>query len=136
MLIKDILSKLTALCRKGSMEHRLQNQQLLRNLDAHSEVLCLLRIPCDLADETVFSVMCAAHEFLQAFVHNNSPNQIVLQAHLGFFLDQLSTNLPAPETLIEIYRNNLDLCRSVLKSTIQRFISCIESRGRHVVYLR
>jgi hypothetical protein len=91
--IRDILHRLTKLCvqessgPKSEKKARKHEQRLLRNMGAHIVVLELLRIPYDKKDDfKMLEVMRLAHEFLQHFCLNNSPNQILLEKHLDLFM--------------------------------------------------
>jgi hypothetical protein len=91
--IRDILLRLTKLCvqessgPKSEKKARKHEQRLLRNMGAHIVVLELLRIPYDKKDDFMMvEVMRLAHEFLQHFCLNNSPNQTLLEKHLDLFM--------------------------------------------------
>ena len=84
-----VLNHVTTLCLHKNREVRTHHQRLLRNLDAHGEVLALLRMQCDAAHPEVKQVHEAAYFFLQKFCEENKENQAVLNKHVTFFVDQV-----------------------------------------------
>ncbi|EGD76540.1 type I inositol triphosphate receptor [Salpingoeca rosetta] len=135
--IKRVLNHVTTLCLHENREVRTHHQRLLRNLDAHGEVLALLRMQCDREHPEVAQVHEAAYFFLQKFCEDNKENQSVLNKHVPFFVDQIRDGVPhAVESLIAIFKDNTDLCRNVNKAIIQSFITTIGSHQRNINHIR
>lgn len=78
----------------ANREVRTHHQRLLRNLDAHGEVLSLLKMQCDRDNPEIEQVHEAAYFFLQKFCENNKENQTVLNRHVAFFVDQVQVLHP------------------------------------------
>uniref|UniRef100_UPI00358E7F93 inositol 1,4,5-trisphosphate-gated calcium channel ITPR1-like n=1 Tax=Myxine glutinosa TaxID=7769 RepID=UPI00358E7F93 len=118
----------------GGWRYRKQQQQLLRNMGAHSVVLELLQIPYEKNEDTrMEEVMRLAHTFLQDFCASNPQNQALLYKHISLFL---TPGLMEAETLRRIFTNNWRLCSAVSERVVQHFVHCIATHGRHVQYLR
>ena len=136
VLINQILETLADLCRQLDTSQREHYQLLLKNLDAHEEVMTLFKIPCDRKDPLVIAMEARAHDVLQEFCRGNKDNQFALHKHADFFADQLKSSKGAIETLIQIYLDNVDLCRHISAKTIQQVLSAIDAENRRVAYIR
>lgn len=73
--ISACLSKMTDLCSRGSPDHRAHHQRLLRNLDAHTEVMGLIQMPHEASPEFQ-EITKQVHIFLQHFCAKNKENQV------------------------------------------------------------
>ncbi len=80
---------MTGLCTGHSRETNAHHQRLLRNLDAHTEILNLLKMPCNSPTPLMADVHKAAHGFLQCFCRDNTENQNVLSRFAPFFIEQV-----------------------------------------------
>lgn len=134
--LMGILENLTALCAEQHPDTRAHHQRLLRNLDAHSEVLALLKMPCDRQHPLYKAMDTTVYRFLQGFCKGSKGNQAVLHRHLTHFVDQIRVTPEADHTLVAIFRDNPDLCRRVSKQVIQSFVQCIRSVGRRASCLQ
>lgn len=84
-----MLENITGLCTGHSRETNTHHQRLLRNLDAQTEVLNLLKMPCSAQHEAMVEVHKGAHKFLQYFCSHNGENQTVLSKHVPFLIEQV-----------------------------------------------
>eukprot|EP00056_Hartaetosiga_gracilis_P007617 m.110530 g.110530 ORF g.110530 m.110530 type:complete len:2634 (+) comp12749_c0_seq1:91-7992(+) len=131
-----ILEHCTMLCATDTRQLQQHHQRLLRNLDAHGEVLDLLKMQCDHDKTEVISCLANAHKFLQKFCENNSDNQIALSRHVAFFVDQIRDNVPSADlTLIAIFKDNAELCRTINKQIIQSFVTAMGSQTKNINYI-
>ncbi|XP_034032686.1 inositol 1,4,5-trisphosphate receptor type 2 isoform X2 [Thalassophryne amazonica] len=131
-IVKEILVRLSKLC-YPSKKSRVQQQRLLKNMGAHTVVLDLLQIPYEKNDEKMNEIMMLAHTFLQNFCRGNSQNQILLHKHHNLFL---TPGLLEAETVRHIFMNNYQLCNEISDRVVHHFVHCIETHGRHVLYLK
>ncbi|XP_053740824.1 inositol 1,4,5-trisphosphate receptor type 2 isoform X1 [Synchiropus splendidus] len=131
-IVKEILQRLCKLCHQHK-KSRAQKQRLLKNMGAHTVVLDLLQIPYEKTDEKMNEVMTLAHTFLQNFCRGNDQNQVLLHKHLNLFL---TPGLLEAETLRHIFMNNYQLCNEISDRVVHHFVHCIETHGRHVLYLK
>ena len=122
--------------RQNSDGEQLSQQRLLRNLDAHKEVIEFLKISRDCSDDDVRieEIQRLAHIFLIHFCHNNPENQRILHQDLKIFLSNIQ-NIQDAATMTAIFKGNADLCNSVTLSIVQQFVSCIEKHGRSAEYI-
>ena len=140
--IKVIFHELTKLCtakdpdNTRDKDQRKHHQHLLRNLDAHSETMGLLKMPCSRDDEAAKKLRVVAHKFLQAFCLKNKSNQRLLSRNVPFFLETLPANPVVIDTLHAVYSDNVELCRSLQKSSVQAVVNCIETQGRQTRHLK
>eukprot|EP00055_Hartaetosiga_balthica_P018162 m.129598 g.129598 ORF g.129598 m.129598 type:complete len:2620 (+) comp9461_c1_seq6:133-7992(+) len=135
--ILRILEHCTVLCTTDTRQLQQHHQRLLRNLDAHGEVLDLLKMQCDHSKPEVISALKSAHLFLQRFCENNTENQSALSRHVSFFVDQVREYVPdADLTLIAIFQDNTDLCRTVSKEIVQSFVTAMGGQNRSINYVR
>ncbi|XP_076123823.1 inositol 1,4,5-trisphosphate-gated calcium channel ITPR1 isoform X2 [Alosa pseudoharengus] len=136
-VVKEILIRLSKLCvQEGSSgkKSKKQQQRLLRNMGAHSVVLELLQIPYEKGEDVrMQEIMKLAHEFLQNFCAGNQQNQTLLHKHLNLFLNP---GILEAVTMRHIFMNNFQLCSEINERVVQHFVHCIETRGRHVQYLK
>uniref|UniRef100_A0A672J7A6 Inositol 1,4,5-trisphosphate receptor n=1 Tax=Salarias fasciatus TaxID=181472 RepID=A0A672J7A6_SALFA len=131
-IVKEILLRLSKLC-YPSKKSRVQQQRLLKNMGAHTVVLDLLQIPYEKSDEKMNEIMTLAHVFLQNFCRGNHQNQVLLHKHLNLFL---TPGLLEAETMRHIFMNNYQLCNEISDRVVHHFVHCIETHGRHVLYLK
>lgn len=131
-IVKEILVRLSKLC-YTSKKNRVQQQRLLKNMGAHTVVLDLLQIPYEKIDEKMNEIMTLAHTFLQNFCRGNPQNQVLLHKHLNLFL---TPGLLEAETMRHIFMNNYQLCNEISDRVVHHFVHCIETHGRHVLYLK
>ncbi|XP_048589146.1 inositol 1,4,5-trisphosphate receptor isoform X2 [Nematostella vectensis] len=136
--VEAILQRISQLCvtygPDDVKKNRKHEQRLLRNMGAHTVVLELLQIPyAKDEDIRMEDIMALAHEFLQNFCLGNPQNQSLLHKHLDLFL---TPGLLESQTLRYIFMDNSALCYEVTERVVQHIIHCIESRGRHVEYLK
>ncbi|XP_031569863.1 inositol 1,4,5-trisphosphate receptor type 1-like [Actinia tenebrosa] len=136
--VEAILQRLSQLCISygpgDSKKNRKHEQRLLRNMGAHTVVLELLQIPyAKNEDIRMEEIMVLAHEFLQNFCLGNQQNQSLLHKHLDLFL---TPGLQEAQTLRHIFMDNSALCYEVTERVVQHIVHCIETRGRHVEYLK
>ncbi|XP_072922149.1 inositol 1,4,5-trisphosphate-gated calcium channel ITPR2 [Hemitrygon akajei] len=132
-IVKEILLRLSKLCVQNARRSRSQQQRLLKNMAAHTAVLDLLQIPYEKTDAKMNEIMNLAHGFVQNFCAGNPQNQALLHKHLNLFL---TPNLLEAETMRHIFLNNYHLCNEINERVIQHFVHCIETHGRHVLYLK
>ncbi|XP_063071355.1 inositol 1,4,5-trisphosphate receptor type 1 isoform X1 [Engraulis encrasicolus] len=136
-VVKEILIRLSKLCvQEGTSgkKSRKQQQRLLRNMGAHSVVLELLQIPYEKGEDVrMQEIMRQAHEFLQNFCAGNQQNQTLLHKHINLFLNP---GILEAVTMQHIFMNNYQLCSEINERVVQHFVHCIETRGRHVQYLK
>ncbi|XP_042369708.1 inositol 1,4,5-trisphosphate receptor type 2-like, partial [Plectropomus leopardus] len=102
-------------------------------MGAHTVVLDLLQIPYEKSDEKMNEIMTLAHTFLQNFCRGNPQNQALLHKHLNLFL---TPGLLEAETMRHIFMNNYQLCHEISDRVVHHFVHCIETHGRHVLYLK
>ncbi|KAM9815199.1 inositol 1,4,5-trisphosphate receptor type 2 isoform X1 [Syngnathus typhle] len=131
-IVKEILLRLSKLCYHGK-KIRTQQQRLLKNMGAHTVVLDLLQIPFEKNDEKMNEIMALAHTFLQNFCRGNHQNQFLLHKHLNLFL---TPGLLEAETVRHIFMNYYQLCNEISDRVVNHFVHCIETHGRHVLYLK
>ncbi|XP_034541174.1 inositol 1,4,5-trisphosphate receptor type 2 isoform X3 [Notolabrus celidotus] len=131
-IVKEILLRLSKLC-YPSKKSRVQQQRLLKNMGAHTVVLDLLQIPYEQSDEKMNEIMTLAHTFLQNFCRGNPQNQVLLHKNLNLFL---TPGLLEAETMRHIFMNNYQLCNEISDRVVHHFVHCIETHGRHVLYLK
>ncbi len=141
--IQQILIRMNRLCVQhtyggpgsaGNLKPRKHEQRLLRNMGVHSVVLDLLQIPYDQKEDIRMNeLMRLAHEFLQNFCLGNAQNQALLHKHIELFL---TSGLLEAQTMCAIFQDNAALCNEVSEKVVQHFVSCIESHGKHVQYLK
>ncbi|GCC19756.1 hypothetical protein chiPu_0018514 [Chiloscyllium punctatum] len=132
-VVKEILIRLSKLCVQSMRRSRSQQQRLLKNMGAHAAVLDLLQIPYDKTDSKMNEIMNLAHGFVQNFCAGNPQNQTLLHKHLNLFL---TPGLLEAETVRHIFLNNYHLCNEISERVVQHFVHCIETHGRHVLYLK
>uniref|UniRef100_A0A3Q2XVB7 Inositol 1,4,5-trisphosphate receptor n=1 Tax=Hippocampus comes TaxID=109280 RepID=A0A3Q2XVB7_HIPCM len=131
-IVKEILLRLSKLCYHGK-KIRTQQQRLLKNMGAHTVVLDLLQIPFEKSDDKMNEIMTLAHAFLQNFCRGNQQNQFLLHKHLNLFL---TPGLLEAETMRHIFMNYYQLCNEISDRVVHHFVHCIETHGRHVLYLK
>jgi hypothetical protein len=90
LFVCRVLVNISELCLVEFRESRVHHQRLLRNLNAHSEIMQLLKMPCDPADEAIQSIQKTAHKFLQAFCKGNRENQLEMSRYVPYFVDQVN----------------------------------------------
>lgn len=88
-----IVEELTELCVGDDTDITAHRQRLLRNLDVHTDVFNLLKMP----DSTTSSAMQltvhkAAHLYLQRFCQANPENQLALGRHISSLIEQVLLN--------------------------------------------
>ncbi|XP_067860775.1 inositol 1,4,5-trisphosphate-gated calcium channel ITPR2 isoform X2 [Heptranchias perlo] len=132
-IVKEILVRLNKLCVQSKKRSRSQQQRLLKNMGAHTAVLDLLQIPYEKTDTKMNKIMNLAHGFVQNFCAGNPQNQILLHKHLNLFL---TPGLLEAETVQHIFLSNYHLCNEISERVVQHFVHCIETHGRHVLYLK
>uniref|UniRef100_UPI00398F64F4 inositol 1,4,5-trisphosphate-gated calcium channel ITPR2 isoform X2 n=1 Tax=Pristiophorus japonicus TaxID=55135 RepID=UPI00398F64F4 len=132
-IVKEILIRLSKLCVQSMRRSRSQQQRLLKNMAAHTAVLDLLQIPYEKTDTKMNEIMNLAHGFVQNFCAGNPQNQILLHKHLNLFL---TPGLLEVETVRHIFLSNYHLCNEISERVVQHFVHCIETHGRHVLYLK
>ncbi|XP_038666908.1 inositol 1,4,5-trisphosphate receptor type 2-like isoform X1 [Scyliorhinus canicula] len=132
-IVKEILIRLSKLCVQSMRRSRSQQQRLLKNMGAHIAVLDLLQIPYDKTDSKMNEIMNLAHGFVQNFCAGNPQNQTLLHKHLNLFL---TPGLLEVETVRHIFLNNYNICNEISERVVQHFVHCIETHGRHVLYLK
>ncbi|XP_061891578.1 inositol 1,4,5-trisphosphate receptor type 2 isoform X1 [Entelurus aequoreus] len=132
IIVKEILLRLSKLCHHVK-KIRTQQQRLLKNMGAHTVVLDLLQIPFEKSDEKMNEIMTLAHTFLQNFCRGNHQNQFLLHKHLNLFL---TPGLLEAETMRHIFMNYYQLCNEINDRVVHHFVHCIETHGRHVLYLK
>ncbi|XP_078091388.1 inositol 1,4,5-trisphosphate-gated calcium channel ITPR2 isoform X5 [Mustelus asterias] len=132
-IVKEILIRLSKLCVQSMRRSRSQQQRLLKNMGAHAAVLDLLQIPYDKTDNKMNEIMNLAHGFVQNFCAGNPQNQALLHKHLNLFL---TPGLLEAETVRHIFLNNYHICNEISERVVQHFVHCIETHGRHVLYLK
>ncbi|XP_078091386.1 inositol 1,4,5-trisphosphate-gated calcium channel ITPR2 isoform X4 [Mustelus asterias] len=133
-IVKEILIRLSKLCVQSMRRSRSQQQRLLKNMGAHAAVLDLLQIPYDKTDNKMNEIMNLAHGFVQNFCAGNPQNQALLHKHLNLFLTP--GQLLEAETVRHIFLNNYHICNEISERVVQHFVHCIETHGRHVLYLK
>ncbi|KAK3699926.1 hypothetical protein QZH41_016593, partial [Actinostola sp. cb2023] len=118
-----------------SIRRRLSSDNSVELEVEHSESMTLKNYKRVEANEDVRmeDIMVLAHEFLQNVCLGNQQNQSLLHKHLDLFL---TPGLHEAQTLRYIFMENSALCYEVSERVVQHIIHCIESRGRHVEYLK
>ena len=109
-----------------------KNQTIFRNLNTHTEVLKILRLPYADHCHGIFKL---CYLFFKQFAMKNSINQSLLFPHVEFMLSQMGYKLNISDTIIEIFKNNSNLCSQIDSSFIQHMIKLIEHNGRKKKYL-
>ncbi|XP_037539386.1 inositol 1,4,5-trisphosphate receptor type 2 [Nematolebias whitei] len=134
VIVKEILVRLSNLCKAGKKSRIEQHQRLLKNMGAHTVVLELLKIPYEQSDKRMEEIMSLANNFLQNFCKGNPQNQVLLHKHLNFFLS--SGLLDTMETMRHIFMNNYQLCNEISDRVVQHLVHSIATQGKHVQCLK
>eukprot|EP01135_Chromosphaera_perkinsii_P006243 Nk52_evm4s470 gene=Nk52_evmTU4s470 len=134
-IILHIISELKEMCLDRDGEPHIDNQNLLRNLSVHLEVMEVLKLPFNALDQGLTVVFKQAHAFLQKFCLKNKENQELLWEERVFFVNQMRHNIGAESTLRAIVLDNAGICSHIDESFVESFAKFFESNGRRVSFL-
>eukprot|EP00753_Platysulcus_tardus_P010959 PLAT3172.1.p1 GENE.PLAT3172.1~~PLAT3172.1.p1 ORF type:complete len:3198 (-),score=1828.26 PLAT3172.1:113-9706(-) len=112
---------------------KVQNQRLLNNLGVATVVVRLLSELMSYSSaagsaraKAIHSLFELCHNFLQAFVLGNAENQAALFDDLQLLASQLGTGVGADRTVIEIFRDNRELCISVKEDLVRLIVQMMD----------
>lgn len=126
-------------------------QTSLRNLYIHDIIFMILRLPLvedahGVLDQTspMTKIHKLCYDFLRAFCVGNPKNQRLLSKFIDFLLEPMTrypSQLPEiPFALIEVFKDNLELCQNIPEHLIVSIIDMIsaDSRGlgTYMAFLR
>eukprot|EP01135_Chromosphaera_perkinsii_P005608 Nk52_evm22s355 gene=Nk52_evmTU22s355 len=131
----EVIQELAELCLEQNGSANMENQTLLRNMNAHEEVMGVLYLPFDPTDQGLLKIFKQAHTFLQKFAKDNKENQDLLWPYQELYQSQMGVQLGAANTIMEIVKNNVGLCGQIQEDLLGQFITAIEARGHKVRYL-
>lgn len=114
-------------------------QEMYRHLQLHLPVISLIKdniymtqITQEKKVQELFRVCFAV---LTAFVKENEENQLVLSHFLVVFLYSIDSNLGHVKLLLEIFRDNLELCTTKVGDIATVLVNVIMTTGRKAEYL-
>eukprot|EP01125_Pyxidicula_operculata_P012937 TRINITY_DN4260_c0_g1_i1.p1 TRINITY_DN4260_c0_g1~~TRINITY_DN4260_c0_g1_i1.p1 ORF type:complete len:2529 (+),score=417.65 TRINITY_DN4260_c0_g1_i1:27-7613(+) len=123
------------------------NQNIIRNMEIHEEIIDIARRPIEskLSDEEKGQIVSSCYRFLSAFVRGNKENQLKLYPFHHVMIHQMLSfkNLKkyglvsqdVAMTIIEIFRDNLELCEMITEKQLNPFITMIFEHNHDATYL-
>lgn len=85
--------------------------------------------------ENMIELFSSCFKLLAKLVYKNKQNQKVIFSNLEDFMRDLRMDLCQMELIVEIFRNNYELCLMVNERILRQFIALIENEGRQARFL-
>lgn len=87
------------------------------------------------ARQNMIQLFTSCFKILSKLVYKNKPHQKLFYCNLQDFMRDLRMDLGQMELIVEIFRDNYDLCVMVNEKILRQFIALIEAEGRQARFL-